>query len=681
MEPSRNQPVILGGGLDLVTPPLQVEPGRLLQVKNFECDLNNGYRVLSGYERFDGRSSPTGTDFHAVPLTSVTGWQAGETVTGGTSGATAEIFEVGAEGLYVTELSGTFTATETITGSVSGTTGTVSVVAANVTITDDEDFQDVRFNKEIYLRDKIQAVPGTGPVRGAFRHLGVVLAVRDFSETEARMYRSTSSGWEQVGTSHIIFWDGLTGDFDDLIEGVEVNDGNGNTATVIGVSRQDTGSVTGYIVVEGYTAGFNNDDSLMIDTTNVATVHFDAAEVTLSPGGKFEFVSHNYTGGEGRYRVYGCDGVNPAFEYDVVRNAIVPIYTDQANQSTDTPTFIAVYRNQLFLQFSRGLMRNSEPGNFFLWDAAAGTLEFAVGAEPTGFDVQANSLIVTTRRQTRQLLGDTSDNFEFPIAGERVGAIPYTLAHIGTTYMLDDRGIVELSRVEAFGNFENATISRLIQPELQRIRQDVIASTTVLTTNVYKLFTADGRGVSVTFQEGQVVGFGLFDLEIGVNTASTAEDEGGNERILVGSTNGFVYELERGRSFDGNEKEYWFRTAYQYLDTPLLRKKFYRAWLGLIINGTADVRINADFSLGSSDTAGLSTRSLQGAGQDSAFDVGRYDQAIFDGKVVSDLYVDLDGTGESISLILNGKSAKDDIFSLKDIMYTYKPRRQQRSAR
>mgnify|MGYP003645154018 CR=1 FL=1 len=672
--------VILGGGLDLITPPLQVIPGVVIQAKNYECDLNNGYREMAGYERFDGKFSPALTPFYAIPLDAVTGWVVAETITGQSSGATATIFQISTAGLYVTEAIGIFTAAETIVGSSSATTQVITSVYPNITLEDIDVFLDVRYNKEIFLRDKITAVPGVGNVLGAFRHQALALAVRNFDSTNARMYKSTTAGWQQVATSHIIFFDAIA-DFDLLVQGSIVNDNAGNTATLIGVSRQDIGSNTGYVVVTGYTTGFANNALLKVSTATAVTISADAAEVVLLANGKYEWEPHNFTGGLNRYRVYGCDGVNPAFEYDVTYNAIVPLYTDQANKVTDIPTFIAIYRNHLFLAFERGIIRNSEPGNPFLWDAAAGTLEIAIGATPTGFDSTAKALLISTDRLTQALTGTTAETFELNIASQNAGARAYTMAHIGTTHVLNDLGVQSITRTDTFGNFADQTISEIVQPIINQLINTVVASTVVLKNNIYKVFTSSGAGISATFQKGQVTGFIPFDLGITVNTVSNANDETGSERILIGSGTGFVYEMERGRSFDGAVKETWIRTAYAFLESPNFRKKFLRADVGVVISGKATVNFNADYSLGSADVLDTRTMQSQINGQNGSFDVDQFDTAVFDGKLVSTAYLDLEGTGDSISLMINHSSAKDDIFSLKDILYTYKRRRIQRAAR
>ena len=46
----------LEGGLDLVTSPLKVNPGRLLAVSNYEQGILGGYTRIEGLERTDGQS-------------------------------------------------------------------------------------------------------------------------------------------------------------------------------------------------------------------------------------------------------------------------------------------------------------------------------------------------------------------------------------------------------------------------------------------------------------------------------------------------------------------------------------------------------------------------------------------------------------------------------------------------
>ena len=678
MQAKKIKPVIYGGGLDLVTPPLLVEPGKLLAAKNFECDVNQGYRAMEGYERVDGRASPVRTQWDAIAVADSTGFVIGEILSGSTSGATAVVLSVSAAGLYLVDVVGTFQDAETLVTSSATTTAT-STTFINVTLDDADIYNQIRYLKEIYYRDLIGTVPGIGDIRGVHRHLDRLFAFRDFDGVECRLYEATAGGWQVVPFGHIIFFGSRTNK--PPTESFTVSDGNGNTAIASAVIYTTIAEEEGYIIVNGLTAGFAAGDFIKQGTTTLATITIDAAQIVQKAGGRYEMFSYNFFGIVDRHDFYGCDGVNPAFAFDVDLSSFVPIYTDQQNQDIDIPNHIATYKNQLFVGFARGIMRNSEPNDPYLWDAAAGSLEIGIGSEVTGFDATPKSLTILTRRITHALTGSIAENFVLDVSSAQTGAVPFTIQHLGTTFMLDDRGIIELRRVEAFGNFEGATVSRLIAPLIKVLRSTIVASTISRTKNVYRLITSSGRGISMTLQEGAVIGFSEFDVERGVTCTSNTEDELGEERIYFGASDGFVYEWDIGQSHDGDTKETWLKPANHFLGSPTVLKRFYRMYVDSVIEGTATMSISAELSLGTPLKRPTLTQDEAFTGINSAWDAGQWDRALFDTRISSDVHVELTGSGDSISVVYYNTSATDDSIILKDVVYHYKPRRALRGSR
>lgn len=69
---SLEQKVIpLAGGLDLKSPRMLVEPGRLVDCVNYECTDIDGYKRIDGFERYDGGPSPSTTRYWSALTTSV----------------------------------------------------------------------------------------------------------------------------------------------------------------------------------------------------------------------------------------------------------------------------------------------------------------------------------------------------------------------------------------------------------------------------------------------------------------------------------------------------------------------------------------------------------------------------------------------------------------------------------
>lgn len=86
----------LKGGLDLVSPQIDIDPGKLIASSNYEAARSGkGYTRVQGVERFDGHPSPSEQVYYLQKFkqgASAPGLpDVGRTVIGATSGATAII--------------------------------------------------------------------------------------------------------------------------------------------------------------------------------------------------------------------------------------------------------------------------------------------------------------------------------------------------------------------------------------------------------------------------------------------------------------------------------------------------------------------------------------------------------------------------------------------------------------
>ena len=164
--PIKAELVKLKGGLDEVTPTLTLPPGSARQSSNFECSSYGGYSRIDGYERYDGRPAPSKATYTAIYLVATLSTPSvGQTLTGGTSGATGVIASVTLAGyLVITKVVGVFVNGEVV--SVGATTiGTTR--AATGTTTSKESAQNQLAAANIYRTD-ILPPTGSGAVRGVF---------------------------------------------------------------------------------------------------------------------------------------------------------------------------------------------------------------------------------------------------------------------------------------------------------------------------------------------------------------------------------------------------------------------------------------------------------------------------------------------------------------------------------
>lgn len=237
------------GGLDQTSPPLTIKPGFARKASNFEHDINGGYLRTGGYERYDGRTQPSDAVFYTIPCSTAGTWALGDTVTGGTSGATATYLATSGTNLIVTKVTGTFQAEAlnagggTATGAQYAGGATTRALAAT--------YQNLA--ADVY-RALITAVPGTGSVLGVKWYSGALYAFRNRANgTSVGLYKSTTGGWSAQHSLELTFNSGGT-----YVVAV------GNTIT--GATSAATGVVTAVVLRSGTWAGGDAAGSIRIAT-------------------------------------------------------------------------------------------------------------------------------------------------------------------------------------------------------------------------------------------------------------------------------------------------------------------------------------------------------------------------------------------------------------------------------
>lgn len=204
---TQHQYVQLGGGLDLLTPVLQLKPGYVKDALNFEQSINGGYTRIAGYERFDGKAAPSAALYFTLTATPIGTIVAGATITGSTSGATGRVLSVvaldaGQAAIAYTLATGTFVAGEDLT--VGGPVLATNISAGGGGTAPDYDVSQQALAANVY-RQLILAVPGSGPVRGGFFYNGLVYAFRNNAGgTALNLWKSSAGGWVAVTTPALL---------------------------------------------------------------------------------------------------------------------------------------------------------------------------------------------------------------------------------------------------------------------------------------------------------------------------------------------------------------------------------------------------------------------------------------------------------------------------------------------
>lgn len=412
-----------------------------------------------------------------------------------------------------------------------------------------------------------------------------------------------------------------------------------------------SGPVRGVFMFEGETYAFRNTaDGLAAKLYRATpTGWVEVTTPVLQPNGRYETIEANFTGDVADKEIIGVDGANPAFRFDGTTFTQItgPITPDQ-------PTHLTVLPSQkLIMTYRGGSLVYSEVGNPAGWDGGLGAGEIAVGYEIIGVETQADSsTAIFCRDRTFILYGKSEADFNLTTLSLRSGAIAGTIQTLGSPLYLDDRGLTRLDRVQAFGNFDSATLSQKVQPLLQSKQGNARCSMVLRGKNQYRLFFGDNTGLGVTMYGGEVMGF--FEFRLGFTPFCTWSGElpNGTEVFYAGGDNGYLYQLEKGFSQDGAAYLSSFQTSFLNFGRPEDKKR----WRKLVIEADSVTRVDAQFRVYYDYTDPNIPLEDVMFGSGSKWDLSDWDDAIWGGASTSwtDQYID--GVSRSISVYMSVES-------------------------
>lgn len=667
----------LFGGLDLVTTPVLVPPGRLISSNNFEPDINGGYRRIPGFERYDGRTSPHNGNYYIADV-AISGIIAiGDTITGATSGATAKVLLViDSTHLLVNKVTGTFVSESfTISATIRGTISAININSASTNALH-------AYYKNITADDyraDISTVPGSGRVRGVKYYQGSVYAWRDNAGgTACVMYKASTSGWTAITFGRELQFTGAVGQ---ISEGQTVTGATSGASAVVKRALLRTGTWTvsgvGTLVFDSVTGTFQNGENIQVGGVTKVVANGADTAITLLPGGKFDFSIVNFSGSSSTERLYCADGVNYVGEFDGTR--WVPIRT---GSTPDTPTFVKGHKNQLIIATNTDLFVSSI-GNPYAWTAITGAGDIAVGEVITGIlpqvgDFTSGALVVTTKNRVLVLYGNDTTDFNLVTYAPNNGGRAYTLQNIGFAHFLDARGVTQMATSRNYGGFQTNVLTNVVQPYVGSKLGLEIASCVNRSSNQYRVFFSDGTGLICQIvpdpQGTTAVGASMpFDYgDVVFNTVDSVVDTSGVERVFGASTNGYVYELNVGTSFDGEVIPSHIMLTFNNSKSPRLRKRYRRSILQFRSGSTATIRVGYDLSYGDGDASyGRSVeRTVYGAG--AFFDAfSNWENFSWDASYAQQLTVNTVGAGENISLVITNESDEDEAFTVHTCFLHY----------
>lgn len=766
-----------GGGLDLLTPAINLSPGKVFDSQNYEPQISGGYRRIDGFERFDGRASPSAANYYTLTYTLTGTISVGDTIASGLN--TAYVLAVATGILIIDSLVGVFSAgnTLTVSGVPQGTATAAQQIRGSADASLDATYKSLAANHQ---RANI-LIPGgvieKSPINGIWVYNDNVYCFHDMPSPGAPgglMFKATASGWSQVtfpyeisfvtlttssvvtmtiaspcvvsyaahpfvngqpvvfsttgalptgltvATTYYVVGSGAgTFNVSATSGGAAINTSGGQSGThtctavgntvtagvtVTGVTSGATAvvvaallrvgtwtnSAAGTLVLNTITGTFQNNEALKVSNLLLVTTASTADQITRLPGGsQMEFVNANFTGSTATTKMYGCDGINPAFEFDGTN--YIPIHT---GMTTDAPSHIGFHRNYLLLSFL-GSVQLSALGNPYAWTTVLGAAEISTGDAVTGFVVQGGtssgaSLAIFTKTKTFILYGSSTSNFTLIPSQTDIGSYAFTAKLVSNnTYVLSNRGVQSLITTLTYGDFDYSSVSHLVQPIITAKRGMETCSTTLKTKNQYRLYFNDGTALVFGITGDKENGIMYLDYGIPkgasgvtnyVTCIVTATLSTGQEVTYFGSNSGYVYQDIVGTSADGNAIEAWVRPAFNNIKSPQIRKRFRRAVFEVQAEGYASVNVTYDLGYANPNVSqGAPQPNLTLTGQGGYWDQFTWDSFSWDTQVYATPSISIEGTEKNISFTFYSSSASDAPHCITGCSVSYTPQRIERT--
>lgn len=673
--PVRYDVIRLRGGLDQVTPSLQLAPGAITDGKNFEVSTFGGYSRVEGYERFDGQQAPSRAQFGVVSVTLTGAVAAGQTVTNPVTAASGYVVDVVENALLLTKIVGALNAGDSLFVGPTQVGVVTSTPAPTLSAADIAKYSSLA--GDAYRQD-INPVPGIGPVRGVIFLNDTLYAFRDTaSGTAGAVYRSSPNGWLPVPLGFQIGFN--TGSVM-VVEGQTVTGATSGATGVVSRVVLEKGAylgstAAGRFILSAISGTFSVGENLRVGATVVSKAASTASAITRLPGGKIETDIGSFTGASKTARVYGADGVNLAFEFDGTVYTQIRVGT----APVDAPSRVVVHQNTLFLAQQTSLFY-SVVGNPYSFDATLFAGEIAVGQNITALKPQpgaqsSGALAVYTQNTTQILYGKSFSDFTLVFFNTGAGAYEYSAQNLASTYVFDQRGVVSLATAQSFGNFDSASVTLNLRPFIQANRASFSTSVLNRGKSQYRIFFANGNGLYCTFLNNQFAGAIPVQFPDPVNVICEGRSSSGNETSFFGSSNGFVYELESGTSFDGQEIDAQITLTYNPQGNSRLLKRYRKG--SFEITGTGYAQFNFGYSLAYNSRQIVQPRSEAYELPFSApfWDSFVWDSFVWDGVSLGPSEVEMSGTGENISIGVSSKSRSVSAFTLNSLILHYSARR------
>ena len=193
---------------------------------------------------------------------------------------------------------------------------------------------------------------------------------------------------------------------------------------------------------------------------------------------------------------------------------------------------------------------------------------------------------------------------------------------------------------------------------------------------MYRVFFDDGTGLCGVPLSGAMQ---WMPLDFGITVRHSWSSEiSGLERVFFTSDSGYVYEMDRGRSFDGSAIQAFLIEHPFTGGAPTMRKTFRAATLEATGESAFTLYLQPEFNYGDADDLSTPQSSLSATGGSLRWDVSSWDKSNWDGGTTARMRFETHGGAVAMGTNFYTSSSVELPHTLHGLNVSYTTRRAQR---
>lgn len=426
-----------------------------------------------------------------------------------------------------------------------------------------------------------------------------------------------------------------------------------NSFQIIAARKLQSGNTYGFFLFDG------------VDTWNKINTGTTQSSIGVS------LIRYESFATEASNNIAFVDGVNKALLFDsttwyqLSSSGTGGSGSPGGNQLIDAPALIMYFKNTLIVSGdpnTPSIVVYSAPNDPLTWTAAAGAGQLPMGYYVVQLKAFRDEGYVFGIDRIRKMVPDLAVGFTLQDVTNNIGCIARdsVLEVNSNIVFFAPDGVRTIAGTEKIGDVDigpfseniHNTITTIVDNfDLTNLRSLVIRTKTQFRYFINNDVTAKNDAYGLigcvrhsenSWEFGELSGFE-------VSASWSGYDEGGEEIILHGDMDGFIYVQERGNSFAGDPITSIYTSPYIDLGDTTVRKLFRRIDLFMRLEGTLTANLGIKYDWDNINAINPAAYILDSSGSNSYYDAGfNYDDnAMYGGTSQPVFKTNIQGSGFS----------------------------------